>query len=93
MGREIRITDLFTLEDFQESDKKQLRTHLKEVQKLSGARFTSFSGLRYLEQDAISLGILPILKAGPEVTLRKVNSDFDPFPQNWKWSLGDLEVF
>ncbi|MBN3582444.1 GNAT family N-acetyltransferase [Algoriphagus aestuarii] len=93
MGREIRITDLFTLEEFQDSDRKQLHAQLKEIQKLSGARFTSFSGLRYLEQDAISLGILPILKAGPEVTLRKVNPDFDPFAQNWKWSLGDLEVF
>lgn len=93
MGREMRITDLFTLEGFQNSDKKQFRIQLKEIQKLSGARFTSFSGLRYLEQDAISLGILPILKAGPEVTLRKVNPDFDPFAENWKWSLGDLEVF
>ncbi len=93
MGREIRITDLFVLKDYSKDIKSRLQKSLIGIQKLCGARFTSFSGLGYLDQKSINLGSLPILKAGPLVTLRQINEEFDPMKENWKWSLGDLEVF
>lgn len=93
MGRELRITDLFTLDSFGKAQKKDLNKKLKNAQKQSGARFSSFSGLSYVNQDAINLGILPVLAIGPQVTLRKVSESTDPMILNWGWSLGDLEVF
>lgn len=93
MGREVRITDLFTTQDFGKDQNTHLKKSLHYFQKISGARFTSFSGLKYQDQNILSLGHLPILKAGPIVTLRKINEDLDPFEINWKWSLGDLEIF
>lgn len=93
MGRELRITDLFTLESFGKIQKKDLNKNLKTIHKQSGARFTSFSGLGYPKQNALQLGILPVLAIGPIVTLRKVSQNIDPVKLNWGWSLGDLEVF
>jgi len=93
MGREIRITDMFVLNDFGKEVKMRLQKSLKDAQKLSGARFTSFSGLTYQDHKVLNLGSLPILKAGPLVTLRKVSEEIDPMKIDWKWSLGDLEVF
>ena len=93
MGREIRITDLFTLDELADATNKQLKKDLAKVQKLSGARFTSYSGLDYPKQKVLKLGSLPILKAGPFVTLRKMNEKIDPMAIDWNWSLGDLEVF
>ena len=93
MGRELRITDLFTVDSFGKTQKKELNKALKNIQKHSGARFTSFSGLAYPKQQTIDLGILPILSIGPGITLRKVSLDSDPMNLNWGWSLGDLEVF
>lgn len=93
MGRELRITDLFILDGFEKKQKSHLEKALAYYQKLSGARFTSFSGLRYPEQKALNLGALPIFDIGPYVTLRKVKEDIDLQVLDWKWSLGDLEVF
>lgn len=93
MGRELRIVDLFTLNSFEGKQKVELKKALKNAQRLSGARFTSFSGLVYPNQSALVLGSLPILKAGPMVTLREVAESIDPMIIDWTWSLGDLEVF
>ncbi len=93
LGREIRICDFFTLEGFNSKTKPDLHEKLSNVQKLSNARFTSFSGLK-LEQDlGLNLGSLPILNAGPLVTLREVKEEFNPLSMGWNWSLGDLELF
>lgn len=93
MGRELRITDLFTVDSFGKSQKKELNKALKQIQKQSSARFTSFSGLAYSNQQSIDLGILPVLSIGPIITLRKVSEYSDPMNLDWGWSLGDLEVF
>lgn len=93
MGRELRITDLFTFDSFGKTQKKELHKKLRSLQKQSGARFSSFSGLGYVKQNAINLGILPVLAIGPMVTLRKVSESIDSQTLNWGWSLGDLEVF
>lgn len=93
MGRELRITDLFTVDSFGKAQKKELNKELKSIQKQSGARFTSFSGLIYSTQKVIDLGILPVLSIGPMITLRKTGEAIDPNKLNWSWSLGDLEVF
>lgn len=93
MGRELRITDFFTFDSFGKTQKKELNKELKNIQKQSGARFTSFSGLAYSNQQAPDLGILPVLSIGPIITLRKVSEDSKPMNLPWGWSLGDLEVF
>ncbi len=93
MGRELRITDLFTGDSFGKTQKKELNKELNNFQKQSGARFTSFSGIAYSNQQALDLGILPVLSIGPIITLRKVSEDSEPMNLNWGWSLGDLEVF
>ncbi|WP_296704827.1 GNAT family N-acetyltransferase [Algoriphagus sp.] len=93
LGRELRITDLFILNNLEKEIRSQLQNSLSKVQKLCGARFTSFSGTIYSDQNAINLGSLPIMKVGPLVTLRKIKEGFDPMKIEWKWSLGDLEVF
>ena len=93
MGREFRITDFFTLDSFGKTQKKELNKELKNIQKQSGARFTSFSGLAYSNQQAPDLGILPVLSIGPIITLRKVSEESKPMNLPWGWSLGDLEVF
>jgi len=93
LGLELRITDLFILGEITSAKKAALSQELKIVQKESGVRFTSFSGLTYPEQKAFDLGYLPVFAIGPIVTLRPLNDDFNPLVEDWKWSLGDLEVF
>lgn len=93
MGRELRITDLYYKTDISEEKKKEAQGKLKEAQIISNARFSSFSGLNYPNQNLISLGPLPILKVGPLVTLRQVNDDIQPQEIDWDWSLGTLELF
>jgi len=93
LGREIRICDFFKTRDLKPKEIESLKTQLSNAQNLSGARFTSFSGLSFAKQKEINLGPIPILKAGPLVTLRQVNPDLNPFEISWNWSLGDLEVF
>ncbi len=93
MGRELRITDFFTLDSFRKIQKKELNKELKSIQKQSAARFTSFSGLALQKKHSIDLGILPVLAIGPTITLRKVPESVDPLRLDWNWSLGDLEVF
>lgn len=93
MGRELRITDLFTLDSFGKIQKKELNKELKSIQKQSGARFTSFSGLAPQKKYLLNLGILPVFSIGPTITVRKVSESIDPLRLDWNWSLGDLEVF
>ena len=93
MGRELRITDLYYKTDLSEDKKIEAQESLKNSQRISGARFSSFSGLNYPLQNLISLGPLPIMKVGPLVTLRQVNADIYPLDLNWNWSLGTLELF
>lgn len=93
MGRELRISDLFYAMDISEEKKEEAQEKLKNSQKISGARFSSFSGLNYPNQNLISLGSLPILKVGPLVTLREVNDKIQPQDIDWNWSLGTLELF
>lgn len=93
MGREFRICDLFTLTELSPSQKKELNKNLANKISASGSRFSSFSGLSYGLQKNLDMGLLPILKIGPLVTLRQVQEDFYPPSQDWAWSLGDLEVF
>ncbi len=93
LGIELRITDLFTTDSFGKIQKKELNKTLKSIQKQSAARFTSFSGLSYLMQDGLDLGIVPVFSIGPYITLRKVSESLDPSLIKWGWSLGDLEVF
>lgn len=93
LGLELRITDLFILGKITEAKKSELNHALKLIQKETGVRFTSFSGLAYPEQGALDLGYLPILAIGPMVTLRELQPSFKSLDENWRWSLGDLEVF
>lgn len=93
MGRELRICDLFSTPEFSYSQKKELQHSLELKIKTSGVRFSSFSGLSYSRQPQLDLGIMPILRIGPMITLRHVREEFNPLQQNWAWSLGDLEVF
>ncbi|MHA7131841.1 GNAT family N-acetyltransferase [Algoriphagus namhaensis] len=93
LGRELRICDFYVLPGFGESQKKMLHELLREAQKSSGARFTSFSGLRYPHQTAVQLGPTPIFRMGPLVTLRQLQPQIDPQVIPWQWSLGDLELF
>ncbi|GAA0880871.1 hypothetical protein GCM10009119_38410 [Algoriphagus jejuensis] len=93
MGREFRICDLFTKTELSKNAIKELGIALNQQIKISGARFSSFSGLAYSKQNVLDMGLLPILRVGPLVTLRKVSEHFSPMDQVWNWSLGDLEVF
>ena len=93
MGREFRICDFFTTAEFSPFQKKDLQNALQQRISDSGARFSSFSGLCYPLQKNLDMGIFPILKIGPTITLRKLQGNFQPISQNWAWSLGDLEVF
>lgn len=93
MGREFRICDLFTTRQLSKTETKELKDCLNHRIRASGARFSSFSGLSCPTQNLINLGVLPILKIGPLVTLRKMQENFNPMDQSWTWSLGDLEVF
>lgn len=88
-GKELRITDLFILSGF---DKKKLQTQFRELIKNSGAVWVSFSGLNY-DPKVLDLGSIPLLTQGPLITLRKLQDDLDPLFLDWKWSLGDLELF
>ncbi|TFV97273.1 GNAT family N-acetyltransferase [Algoriphagus kandeliae] len=88
-GKELRITDLYTLPNFK---KQELQKQFKELSKKSGAVWISFSGLTY-DSEILNLGSVPILTQGPLVTLRKLQDRFDPRFLDWKWSLGDLELF
>ena len=93
MGREFRICDFFSTAAFSPRQKKDFSKHIQQRISDSGARFSSFSGLCYPLQKNLDMGILPILKIGPMVTLRKLQENFQPIAQDWAWSLGDLEVF
>ena len=93
MGREFRICDFFSTSILSDAMEKELNQTLNQRIKQSGARFSSFSGLAYPDQKSIQLGLIPIFKIGPLVTLRKVNENPDPVNLDWGWSLGDLEVF
>jgi GNAT superfamily N-acetyltransferase len=93
MGREFRICDFFQLPDFSDLDQQELNNELKKVEKLSGARFTSFAGFQDKNHHTLKLGALPILKVGPIITLRQLNPKVQPMNLDWNWSLGDLEVF
>ncbi|NVJ87716.1 MAG: GNAT family N-acetyltransferase [Algoriphagus sp.] len=88
-GKELRVTDLFTFSGF---DKKKLQTQFRELIKNSGAVWVSFSGLNY-DPNVLNLGSIPLLTQGPLITLRKLQDDLDPRFLDWKWSLGDLELF
>jgi hypothetical protein len=93
MGKEFRICDLFMLTELSPNQKKELNKNLVNKILESGSRFSSFSGLKYPLQKNLDMGVLPILKIGPLVTLRQVKENFYPPSQDWAWSLGDLEVF
>lgn len=93
MGRELRITDLYYSTGISKEKKKEAQAKLKKAQKISGARFSSLSGLNYPNQKLILMGALPIMKIGPLVTVRKVNEEINPQDINWNWSLGTLELF
>jgi N-acetylglutamate synthase-like GNAT family acetyltransferase len=93
MGRELRIADFFTVGKPSEKAKIELQKKLNLTKKVAGARFTSYSGLKFSGEKALDLGILPVVPMGPVVTLRQTNDKFSPLDQHWSWSLGDLEVF
>ena len=93
MGREFRICDFYFLTELSPSQKKELNKSLAVKIRESGSRFSSFSGLKYSQQKNLDMGILPVIKIGPLVTVRQVQEDFYPLNQDWSWSLGDLEVF
>ncbi|MCS5489037.1 GNAT family N-acetyltransferase [Algoriphagus limi] len=88
-GKELRVTNLFTFPNFK---KQELQKQFKELSKKSGAVWISFSGLTY-DSKILNLGSVPILTQGPLVTLRKLQDGLDPRFLDWKWSLGDLELF
>jgi N-acetylglutamate synthase-like GNAT family acetyltransferase len=93
MGRELRISDFFTVGELSENTKMELREKLNLAEKLAGARFTSYSGSKFTTEKVLDLGILPVVPMGPIVTLRHLDDSFNPLNQHWNWSLGDLEVF
>lgn len=93
MGRELRVTDLFTLDAFGKMESKQLNAQLNIIQNKGAVRFISYSGLKYPHQKAIHMGALPTMVIGPVVTLRQMKDSMDPKDLPWNWSLGDLEVF
>ena len=93
MGRELRIADFFRVGEQSEAAIMELQKKLHLTEKLAGARFTSYSGLKFTTEKALDLGILPVVPMGPIVTLRQVNPHGKPLDLNWNWSLGDLEVF
>ncbi len=93
MGREFRICELFFTREPDKAMSKELKRALAERIKSFGARFSSISGLSYPKQKVLGMGLLPVIRIGPLVTLRQVSDDFHPHSQDWNWTLGDLEVF
>jgi N-acetylglutamate synthase-like GNAT family acetyltransferase len=93
MGREFRICELLFTRELDKSKSKELKRALAERIKSSGARFSSISGLSYPKQKVLGMGLLPVIRIGPLVTLRQVSEDFQAHSQDWNWTLGDLEVF
>lgn len=91
-GMELRIVDLFHHSGFGKKQRELLRKEFNQICKNSGTIWVSFSGLNY-DSDILNLGLVPILDRGPLVTLRRVREDLNPKDLNWKWSLGDLELF
>ncbi|MGM0946812.1 MAG: GNAT family N-acetyltransferase [Bacteroidota bacterium] len=91
-GKELRITDLFCSNSYNSQSRKSLNLELKELIKTAGVSWVSFSGLSPLLHH-LNLGLLPIIKIGPMVTLRNLSSSRNLHEENWGWSLGDLELF
>lgn len=98
-GKELRITDAFSvsgsigkvsLDDMHDSFKKTSKDCF----------LISASGRHYelLKNIYPSMGILPVLKKGPLVTLRNLNltkEEFEAIVDSscWAYSLGDMELF
>lgn len=93
MGREFRICDFFTAGELSEGSKKNINNVLNKQIQTSGCRFSSYSGLSFPKQKILDLGMVPIMKIGPVVTLRNVRDEDTDSLTGWDWSLGDLEVF
>lgn len=93
MGREFRICDFFAVGELSKGSRKKITGALSNQIQAMGCRFSSFSGLSYPKQNILDLGIVPVMKIGPLVTLRNVQDAGTDYFKGWDWSLGDLEVF
>lgn len=90
-GKEFRICDWIDSTISSPEQKVDFLNRVKEEIQNSGAALTTLSGLS--TTNSKGLGFLPSLKLGPLLTLKKVNESFTGLHENWKWSLGDLELF
>ena len=96
--QELRITD-FILYNEDQAIVQHIKQEMKKVCKVLKTDMISISGNPYLQFRPYFkwMGILPVKPLGPIVTLRKVNPDLDFVSlmdsHNWKYSLGDLELF
>lgn len=95
---EMRMTD-FILFDEGEGISRHIRKQVRQVVKSTGGNLISFSGnqFSYFKKYFRWIGLIPVLKKGPVVTLRIVSNEKDfPFlldEKNWLYSLGDMELF
>lgn len=100
-AKELRLVEFVLLKP--EADPRQINSLLKK--EISGFCTThkidmiSFSGQQYKLNNPYFtwMGIIPVKKLGPIITLRDVNMN-ERFPDllnmnNWSYSLGDLELF
>lgn len=98
-GHEMRVVDLFINEStFNQESRRGLQKVFRDTS--SNSFLTSVSGRQYLlgVNKYLNMGLLPILKKGPIVTLRNVNMNDEQFHEllnvnSWAYSLGDMELF
>ena len=99
--RELRIVDFILLNPAarQGNVNSHMKKEISNFSKKHKIEFISFSGQQYSSNMAFFrwMGLIPIRKLGPLVTLRNLNME-SKFPalleiKNWNYSLGDMELF
>ena len=100
-GRELRIVECIILNPGGDLKKlnKDLGKQVKQFCKINKIDFISLSGLQYssCKECFEWMGLIPVRLMGPAITLKDLNMN-EKFPSllqmnNWKYSLGDLELF
>lgn len=100
-GLELRLVEFIFLNPGSDLRKlnREIKLQVMEFCKENKIDFISLSGLEYSSCKACCkwMGMLPVRLMGPTITLKDINMN-EKFPyllqlNNWRYSLGDLELF
>lgn len=91
VGKEFRICDLLQTKNSGPKEVELMNKMVRDAVRSSNCRLVTYSGLQAEKHlNFIRMARLPL---GPLVMLRQVHPDLNPLNLDWRWSLGDLEVF